>query len=522
MAEKDANKSSNSLNTSNTTDSANDVDEQNVETREIVNEQNKDSENDPYDVNCYTSSYESPAKREENPFSFKKFLNQDASQKNQGARKKVYPASMNSNKSDLSDNNRMGRNQSEMSPRLIGATDVSSILPDFVQDHLVIEQCYLNGSSAINIDNLNLQNLPDLNLEHQNVHFSMNCDRGTKQPMNNFANLPDFTLGVRTQDSCNSERLPDFALNVGSNSSLNLEWANEGSSSFTNKTRRQVNESSDTSHSNRQRAQISSSPSVPLDLPSCETNSESNPNMPIPFDLTIPADDKNSTSRGAVAPESVSKSLPDFLSDGPIKKELDENLKSSRGNLPGVPNGPLYTDNPSIRLEHERLIREIESLRCQLSEKNRRLEIMESELEHMHKTDQRETASLEYAFQDIESNLKQTTKRALHAEEMVLKLKQENKMLKSENCSLRSENMELRLGNYDSPMSSFQDNKNQRIAKELRTAANIAESSLRSLLSGIENLRVIASSMESVRHFQENSEDYHSFLNEDSASGPAL
>lgn len=105
---------------------------------------------------------------------------------------------------------------------------------------------------------------------------------------------------------------------------------------------------------------------------------------------------------------------------------------------------------------------------------------------------------------------------------MVLKLKQENKLLKAEIFALTSENMELRLKNYKSQGLPSQERKNQRIAKELRTAANLAETSLKSLLNGIDDLRMIASSMENAYKFHENNEDYHEFLQEDSASGPAL
>lgn len=103
---------------------------------------------------------------------------------------------------------------------------------------------------------------------------------------------------------------------------------------------------------------------------------------------------------------------------------------------------------------------------------------------------------------------------------MVIKLKEENKLLKSELCSIRSNNTEFRIRNCEPQPSSSEEGKNHRIAKELRAAANLAETSLRSLLGGIENLRMIASSMENVNKFED--EEYQHFLGEDSASGPAL
>ena len=236
---------------------------------------------------------------------------------------------------------------------------MSSVLPDFVQDHLVIEQCYLNGSSSINIDNLNLQNLPDLNLEHQNIHFLSNSDRSnnqSRQPLNSYSNnLPDFTLGVRnigsvSQSRSKSDKLPDFTLNAGTS----LEFNNDNNVSFTNKgarRRNNGNEINESSHSNRSRPQMSSSPSVPLDLPSYDNTNESNPNLPnIPFDLTIPVEDKSCGSRCQGPPETVSKSLPDFLSDGPIKKEMDDNLKNNRGNIPLHSNNATFPETTTTRV----------------------------------------------------------------------------------------------------------------------------------------------------------------------------
>lgn len=286
---------------------------------------------------------ESSSKKEENPFSFKKFLNQDSSlQINKGARKKVYtPSSMTSANLDLQG---PSRSQPEITSRIVKTTDV---LPDFVQDHLVVEQCYLSNGSAINIDNLNLQSLPDLNLEHQNIQATLSSNRNVKtcnQSSNQLSsNLPDFTLGSRNYSSVsgntnNNVSLPDFTMNASS-----LDSVSEMNVSFINKScRRRLdgNDSTEASHSNRQRGQMSSSPSVPLDLPSYESNNESNPSNSIPFDLTVPAEEKNNGSRGISAPETVSKSLPDFLSDGPIQKQLDENV---RGN-PSIPNCMPYEE----------------------------------------------------------------------------------------------------------------------------------------------------------------------------------
>lgn len=91
---------------------------------------------------CFAGGCEQP-RREENPFSFKHFLNRDAT--SGGARPKVYPS------------------KSPSTPRLIANPELTSGLPDFVQDHLVIEQCYLNQqpSQPLSVD---IHNLADFGL----------------------------------------------------------------------------------------------------------------------------------------------------------------------------------------------------------------------------------------------------------------------------------------------------------------------------------------------------------------------
>lgn len=106
--------------------------------------------------NCWKlifADQDASSRRENNPFSFKAFLKngtQQTSYHNTGARPKVYSSSASSPGLDK-DNVGVyaARNPTE--------------LPDFVQDHLVIEQCYLNheNSQPILPD---VDNLPDFAL----------------------------------------------------------------------------------------------------------------------------------------------------------------------------------------------------------------------------------------------------------------------------------------------------------------------------------------------------------------------
>lgn len=97
------------------------------------------------------------SRRDNNPFSFKAFLKngtQQTNYHNTGARPKVYSSSTSSPGSVLDKDNVGSGVYSSRNP---------TELPDFVQDHLVIEQCYLNheNNQPVLPD---VDNLPDFAL----------------------------------------------------------------------------------------------------------------------------------------------------------------------------------------------------------------------------------------------------------------------------------------------------------------------------------------------------------------------
>lgn len=284
-------------------------------------------------------------KKEENPFSFKKFLNQDTTtSRHQNLRRNNYPPENASNNHDFENYNMMIVDNSS---KVLNTSDMASVLPDFVQDHLVIEQCYLNDNAGtINIDNLNLHNLPDLNIQHtRNRDFSVDddcVDDVNHHSTGGINNLPDFTASIGQYSArsdlsfCNKSGLPDFAINTSDGASDMLD--EDGG--FVN-VRDNVSKRSNPRNCkfvengmvNKTGGRMSLSPSVPLDLPSYDSAEASlmpsgSAEQPIPFDLTVAAEDRNGSYRGVPSTETVSKSLPDFLSDGPIQNDrLGENLQ---------------------------------------------------------------------------------------------------------------------------------------------------------------------------------------------------
>lgn len=259
-------------------------------------------------------------KREENPFSFKHFLKRDAgtNYSSTGARPKVYSNLASEGFGHVtpeSSDSDPGLYSRSATPRHVGTPELTSVLPDFVQDHLVIEQCYLNHSESSN----------------------------TSQIAVDLENLPDFTLNHTTPAS----EVADGSSIV--NRHRSRQWKKRSDSDVL---------SSDipfdlagtTENQNLPKNVRNGSGSVPLDLSSSDRSpTESIGRLTVhggglPFDLPLVSDAKDAavsaSSSGVrsgmqIAEAGVSKSLPDFLSDGPIHSgrhnDVDQPIDDSLG-----------------------------------------------------------------------------------------------------------------------------------------------------------------------------------------------
>ncbi|XP_051155771.1 uncharacterized protein LOC127278214 [Leptopilina boulardi] len=403
-------------------------------------------------------------RREENPFSFKHFLKNDSQTNYQyaGARPKVYTV-------HSSNNNSVGH---EREAGLYPCNPTE--LPDFVQDHLVIEQCYVDH------------------------------DRITS-PATDVDNLPDFALNSmeRRQNHRHSNDIKKHINDCGEkNFSFDLADNLER--------RSRNNISTNSLHPD------------PLDLPNFNSseNASGSDSRNFPLDLQIPPDESNDVlvngqSNGV---SNIVKSLPDFLNDGPIR------------NTGAVSNDRLDSyanDSTELRLtlENERLNRELEIARRQASERASRIKVLENQLLSRRQEDHEETVNLEKAMEKVEDNLKRSTKRAVLAESMLVVVKKEIVDLTNEISLLRAENRELRAaieGGCSNCNSSCADGRIKRLASELRTAASTAEVSLRQLMSGVGNLRVLASALENVNRIEDRTKDFLPDSDDDNATGPAL
>lgn len=348
--------------------------------------------------------------REDNPFSFKHFLRSDsATYQNKGARPKVY----NTDNRSLSvggEGNHDSIPEIKSNHRIV--PEYSSALPDFVQDHLVIEQCYL-GNTTNNLNHLEINNLPDFTQSANRTNFD--------------------------SSHCLVDELP-----------------------------------------------VKDNVPIPLDLPLRPDN--------FPLDLPV-----NPLSNGRGAEVGNSKSLPDFLADSHVN-----NQEGGQSN------------DHSPESENDRLRLEIGSLRRQLAEETRRADNLNRELDFARSKEHDYTQNLARALEQVELNLEKSKRRATSAENTISKLKQEIASLREQMSHLEFENKMLRgeeaAGGFDYNPAPSSDIHSQRLANELRTAANTAEHSLRQLLTGVENLRLMASTLENRHRIEEERRDRKSVV----------
>ncbi|KOC63726.1 Serologically defined colon cancer antigen 3 like protein [Habropoda laboriosa] len=403
---------------------------------------------------------------DENPFSFKHFIKSgsEMNYQNTGARPKIYSSPTPSPYNLEKDSAVYSRNPTE--------------LPDFVQDHLVIEQYYLNCGLK-------------------------------QQPILDVDNLPDFALNsveqrqtrLRNESKKDESNACDFSFDLTESLDKGLPHRNESVPNTSCSDHLSVFVRPITGSNERPEAS-----GFPLDLPISVAEPDPGSNVSIR---------DSGTNEG-----NVSKALPDFLNDGPIHNRTTLSTESGP-----IPNSAESTER-RLLLENERLRHELELAQKQINEKSERIQVLESELASRREVEHEETIHLEKAMEQVEDNLKRSTRRAVYAESTVSSLKREIKSLTMELSLLRLENKELKAGIVTGSRSEYGSSKTdqtvRRLASDLKNAASSAEISLRQLISGVDNLRVLASALENVDRIEDRTKDFVPDFDEDNAAGPAL
>ncbi|KAM3955862.1 uncharacterized protein ACR2FA_010203 [Aphomia sociella] len=458
---------------------------------------NENGDTSPTEAKSSTST-SGATRKEENPFSFRHFLKRDLSlpgnstYENTGARPKVYAntvqhsptkldvhAETRREKSRPSDTQAKEKNN-DVSHRLTISDNMSSSssveipfsvvdnseskhnfytdstevpfyhrpnlaseplgmpsLPDFVQDHILVEQAYLNSNGPISVD---LDNLPD---------FTFNT---------NF-NVSSSSSGRKNNSSYGSNNDYDYDTYMGAASTSN--------------------ESAPSGHG------------IPLDLP---VGAEAAGPMPLDLpphlslDLTEsvnPADRRNNSPRSTFPLDlppnagAESKRLPDFLPvhpgrTSPEPEHQDEQLQQIIAEL-GRIRSELFTE----RSRRSRAEQEAAALR----EEAAAARAAEAALRAQRAAERRYGVELDAAAARAEHNLLDAATRATDAESTVAKLKSQVKKLKEEAgaSSREAEALRARQG---------------AAAAALRRATTLADASLRELLAGLEQLKVLSSTLD--------------------------
>ncbi|XP_045767007.1 uncharacterized protein LOC123868506 [Maniola jurtina] len=439
-------------------------------------------------------------RKEENPFSFRHFLKRDLSlpgnstYENTGARPKVYANTVQHSPTKIDVHNDTRRDKSRSSetqakekqnddtlsnnlvdipfrpfnvvdnsdskhnlytdnsepfshrPNLASEPLGMPSLPDFVQDHILVEQAYLNSNGPISVD---LDNLPDFT-------FNTNFNVGSSS-----------SLGRRNKSGYGNNRGYDYEAYMGASTS----------------------ESGPSGH-------------IPLDLPSGAEAAG-----PVPLDLPAhlsldltesvnPADRRNVSPRNTfpldLPPNAGAESmrLPDFLPvhpgrTSPEPEHQDEQLQQIISELERTRSELFAERSRRSRAEEEaNSAREAASLlRAEAAAARASEAALRARLHDARLADREYAGQLEAATHRVENNLQDTAARATEAETNVSKLRNEIKRLKEELAASQEEVRSLR-------------NVQSNAATDLRHATTVAETSLRELLSGLERLRSLSSALD--------------------------
>ncbi|GAB6026739.1 Serologically defined colon cancer antigen 3 [Chamberlinius hualienensis] len=222
------------------------------------------------------------------------------------------------------------------------------------------------------------------------------------------------------------------------------------------------------------------------------------------FDVTCKA---GTVRNGPQYEVSVTSSLPDFLSDGPMlssvcdrqNADMPSSKKSSKTHnnvedCGGRINGEMSGET-LLRNENEMLQRELTETWDLLQRERQSVIDLKNEIEILKKKDNEEVAALEMMVQQVESNMQGTTERATVAEATIAKLKQEIKSLQTQLTHILKENEILK--GSDSKRSVVAV-KAKQAAEQMRSAADTAQHQLMQLLSGVESLKSLANMLSDI------------------------
>uniref|UniRef100_A0A8D1EBH1 Endosome-associated-trafficking regulator 1 n=1 Tax=Sus scrofa TaxID=9823 RepID=A0A8D1EBH1_PIG len=162
----------------------------------------------------------------------------------------------------------------------------------------------------------------------------------------------------------------------------------------------------------------------------------------------------------------------------------------------------------TLQISYEALKDENSKLRRKLTEvqsfsetQTEMVRTLERQLEAKMMKEERDFHDLESAVRQVEQNLELMTKRAVKAENHVVKLKQEVSLLQAQVSNLKRENEALRAGQGAS-LTVVKQNTDVAL-QNLRVVMHNAHASIRQLVSGAETLNLVAEILKSIDRISE-------------------
>ncbi|ETE66255.1 Serologically defined colon cancer antigen 3-like protein [Ophiophagus hannah] len=161
-----------------------------------------------------------------------------------------------------------------------------------------------------------------------------------------------------------------------------------------------------------------------------------------------------------------------------------------------------------LQLRYQELKEENSKLRSTLSQNQAVAESQAERIRHLERTlekskqkEEKEARELEAMVQQVEENLQLMTKRAVKAENSVIKLKQENMHLQVQMESYKSENKALKSGHLEN-LTAVKQNADVAL-QNLLAVITRSKSSIKQLISGAEDLQLVADLLKSLDKISE-------------------
>lgn len=186
-------------------------------------------------------------------------------------------------------------------------------------------------------------------------------------------------------------------------------------------------------------------------------------------------------------PGSLAAAQQKTLADGEDKLKVETNSITKSEHI------QLHAENTQLRQE---LREEREKVRRQMT----RLREALDEVAVTRNREMDETAALENMVQQVEANLITTTRRAVNAETSAKRLEEEVTSLQRRVQTLQYENDALHAG--CSPTDHIKEQV-KTASKQLSTAADQAEQTLQQLLSGVQAIKLVSTSLASIGKMSE-------------------